>query len=144
MSADSDVSPKEEAQDRFLAAYQESCIVGEAAKASGVTRRTLYRWKDADREFASRWEETRRYVRDNLEGIAYKRADEGSDTLVIFLLKSLDPGRYRESVNVKHGGKVGVAVEVEEGVNEAIDGLLAENDRLTERLAELEGAKVDA
>jgi hypothetical protein len=138
---DTKVTPKKQAQERFLAAYQESCIVAEAAKASGVTRKTLYRWKESDPEFAARWAEVKRWVIDNLEGIAYKRASEGSDTLVIFLLKSLRPSVYRESLNVKHGGKVGVAVEIEEGVDEAIDGLLAENDRLTQRLAELEGAK---
>lgn len=140
-----DATPKRpEWADKFLKHFRELGMVTPAAKKTGVERSTVYRLRDRDETFAAEWAKVEEWATEELEQVAYKRAVDGSDTLAIFLLKARRPSVYRESVNVKHGGKVGVQVEVEEGVNEAIDGLLAENDRLTERLAELEGAKADA
>lgn len=125
----------------WLAAYEEHGTVVAACKAVGISRQTAYTHRKDDEAFAAAWDKLENAVTELLEKTAVERALEGSDRLMEFMLKARRPSVYRESVNVKHGGKVGVAVEVEEGVNEAIDGLLAENDRLTERLAELEGAK---
>lgn len=115
-----------------------------ASKAIGCNECTPYSWRHKDHEFRKAWDALESETTKTLEETLFQRALDGDTTAAIFMLKARRPSVYRESLNVKHGGKVGVAVEIEEGVDEAIDGLLAENDRLTERLAELEGAKAHA
>lgn len=131
--------------EKWLAAYAEHGTVTAACKAIGISRDTAYRHRKEDEEFRAAWEKEEQAVTELLEKtlveVALDFSHRGQVRALDIALKARRPSVYRESVNVKHGGKVGVAVEVEETVNEAIDGLLAENDRLTERLAELEGAK---
>lgn len=123
-------------KDAWLAAYEKHGTVTAASKVVGIHRDTAYTARKNDPEFAEAWDKLENAVTEILEKTAVERALDGSDRLMEFMLKARRPGTYRESLNIKHGGKVNV--EVEEGVDEAIDGLLAENDRLTQRLAELE------
>jgi hypothetical protein len=126
---------------RWLEKYAVLGHANAASEAIGCNECTPYSWRHKDPEFRKAWDALESETTKTLEETVYQRALNGSDTLAIFLLKARRPSVYRESLNVKHGGKVGVAVEIEEGVDEAIDGLLAENDRLTERLAQLESAR---
>ena len=126
---------------KFLKALRETGIVTDAAKILGVDRTTVYRERDRNPQFKADWEQVNEWVTEELEQEARRRAMKGSDTLLMFMLRAKRPSVYRESVNVNHGGKV--THEVEEGVDEAINALLAENDRLTARLAELEVERVD-
>jgi hypothetical protein len=131
----------------WLEAYAEHGTVTAACKVVGISRETAYQHRKKNEEFAAAWDREENAVTDKLEKtlveVALDFTHRGQVRALDIALKARRPSVYRESLNVKHGGKVGVAVEIEEGVDEAIDGLLAENDRLTERLAQLE-AKVDA
>jgi hypothetical protein len=120
---------------RWLEAYAEHGTVTAACKVIGISRDTAYLARKNDPDFAAAWDKQENAVTDLLEKTAVERALGGSDRLMEFILKARRPGTYRESVKVEHGGKVNV--EVEEGVNDAITGYLAEIERLTERLAEL-------
>ena len=82
-------------------------LVNESAHVSGVGRATLYRWRDADPEFAAAWEESVDTGTEVLEKVAMKRAVDGSDTLLIFLLKSRRPEIYRDRAQFEHVGKNG-------------------------------------
>lgn len=126
---------------KWLEAYQAHGTAKAASEVVRVNESRPYEARKKDPEFAKAWDELECETTKLLEETLYERALAGDTTAAIFMLKARRPAVYRESLNVKHGGKV--SVEVEDSVNEAIDGLLAENDRLTERLAELEGAKVD-
>lgn len=139
MATETDETPKKLTawQERFLKVFEDSGIAVEAAKACGKSRATVYRHKASDPEFECRWKEVEEWSTEELEQIAYKRAAEGSDTLVIFLLKARRPTIYREAVNVQHGGKVKHEIQIEEQVDDAIAKLLGENERLRDRLAEL-------
>jgi hypothetical protein len=44
-------------QERFLAEFRKNAIVGPAANAAGVNRRTVQEWRDADPAFAARYAE---------------------------------------------------------------------------------------
>jgi predicted DNA-binding antitoxin AbrB/MazE fold protein len=125
----------------WLDAYQAHGTATSACEVVGINRSTAYEARKKDPEFAKAWDALESETTKLLEETLYERALNGDTTAAIFMLKARRPAVYRESLNVKHGGKVGVTVEIEEGVDEAIDGLLAENDRLTERLAELESAR---
>lgn len=113
-------------QDRFLAVYEESCTITIAARAAGIGRRTVYREKARNPEFAARMAAAEEAAVSHLESVAYDRAVDHSDTLLIFLLKANRPGKYRESMKVQHGGTV--KHEIEEGLDAEIERFLAAND----------------
>lgn len=98
----------------FCAALAETCNVGKACAAVGISRTTAYCWKEEDPEFAAAWERALKIGQTALEDEAHRRAFEGvdepvfhrgkecgsvrkySDTLAIFLLKAHAPEKYRE------------------------------------------------
>jgi hypothetical protein len=123
----------------WLAAYEKHGTVTAASKAVGIHRDTAYTARKNDPEFAAEWDKLEVAVTEILEKTAVERALSGSDRLMEFMLKARRPSVYRENLKVEHGGKV--THQVEEGVDEAIDGLLAENERLRDRLAALEPAE---
>lgn len=127
-------------KERWLAAYQSHGTASAACEVVGINRSTAYEHRKRDAEFAKAWDALESETTKLLEETLYERALAGDTTAAIFMLKARRPAVYRESLNVKHGGKVGVSVEVEEGIDDAINGLLAENDRLTQRLAQLESS----
>ena len=107
-AAEMDVGRKEEgrtseeelerqlAKERFLAAHKLGMSVVDASRLAGVERRTIYRWRDKDPEFAKAWREARRGLVEDLEMEAYKRAFGGNDRLLMFLLKSYKPVTYNQ------------------------------------------------
>ena len=68
----------------FLSALEKTGIVGCAAKAAGVGRRTVYDHKAADPDFAERWEEALDTAEDNLWGEVVRRAVEGEQVPVYY------------------------------------------------------------
>ena len=80
----------------LLAAYAEYSTVTSACREVGVSRQTWYDWKKQDEKFAEEVGHAEEAVADSLEAEAIRRARDGSDTLLIFLLKGLRPQRYKE------------------------------------------------
>lgn len=80
----------------FLDALAAHGIVTLAAQEAGIDRRTAYFLRDQDSTFDAEWKAALDRGVDMLEDVAKKRAYEGSDTLLIFLLKAHRPERYRE------------------------------------------------
>lgn len=119
----------------WLRIYEEKGTVTAACKSVGISRQTAYTERKDNPEFAAAWDRAEAAVTDVLEKTAVERALEGSDRLMEFMLKARRPGTYRETVSVKHGGKINI--EVEEGVDEAVNDALSEVDRLTSRLAQV-------
>jgi hypothetical protein len=56
----------------------------------------VYQRRKEDADFARRWEEALEAGVEKLEETAWNRAVEGSDTLMIFLLKAHRPDKYLE------------------------------------------------
>lgn len=92
-------TPKKRKAD-FLKAFADTSMVTEAAKQVGVGRATVYRWRNEDPEFAEAWGEVEEAVTEDLETTAIRRAKEGSDVLLIFLLKAHRPDKYRERLSI--------------------------------------------
>lgn len=90
-------------QARFINALTDTGNVSRSASTAGIKRSTLYKWRNEDQDFASRWDEALEECTCALEGEAIRRAKEGSDTLLIFLLKALRPEKYGQAV--RHVGK---------------------------------------
>jgi transposase-like protein len=118
-------TPTAERQRRFLAAYSDLGNIRRAAEASGVNRGTHYLWlkqaqaqlpRDqargtADENYMVRFERTKEDAIDSLEAEARRRALEGSDVLLIFLLKGLRPEVYNRD-RVELTGRDGQPMEV--------------------------------
>jgi len=85
---------------RALVAFGVAGTVKGACEAAKIGRRTWYDWMEADPSFAARVVDLTEEVTDELEEEAIARAKSGSDTLIIFLLKSRRPGQYRERQEV--------------------------------------------
>lgn len=114
----------------FCAALAETCNVGRACNAVGISRFTAYKWRKADADFAEGWDEAMKAGLLALEDEAHRRAFEGvdepvfykgdecgtvrkySDTLTIFLLKAHDPDKYRESSRMELTGANGGPVQI--------------------------------
>ena len=92
----------------FLAVYAQTGNLSEAAKAVGMHRNTHYRWLREDEDYAAAYEAAQFEVGDTLEAEAIRRANAGSDTLLIFLLKGFKPDKYKERISssVEHKNRV--------------------------------------
>ena len=87
-----------------IASYVEYGTVTAACRAAGIGRTTWYDWKKADSDFAQAVADAEESVADKLEQEAIRRAMDSSDTMLIFLLKGLRPGRYADRQRLEHSG----------------------------------------
>jgi hypothetical protein len=91
-------------QRRMLEALARGVSPTSAANAAGVGRSTAYLWRQEDREFAAKWDEAVAVGIDRLETEAYRRALEGSDKLLMFLLERRRPEVWARSKANRPGG----------------------------------------
>lgn len=135
----------------WLEAFEEHGTVVEACRQTGMVRSTVYRWRQDDKSFEVAWADIEEATTERMEREAYRRAVEGvveplvsagklvtdvrkfSDTLLIFMLKSRRPERYRDNVKVEHSGRV--------EHTEALPDDPAELERLADGLRERREAK---
>lgn len=120
----------------FLSAFAVTGNVTNAAELSGLTRQSHYRWQwEGDAEYAKAFAAARDVALDRLEGEARRRALNGSDVLMMFLLKAHRPEVFRDQHNltvkgkVDHGGEVAHKHTLEE----------LTHDQRAERIRELLG-----
>jgi hypothetical protein len=97
--------PSKHRQKRFLTAYRECGIIGEAARVAGVDRTQHWQWLK-DPEYAKEFEQAKEYALDVLRSVAWKRALEKSDTLLIFLLKAACPEEFSDVHRLYIDGKL--------------------------------------
>jgi hypothetical protein len=110
-------------REQFLQALAVRGNVGEACKAAGVGRSTVYEWRETDQEFAAAWQEAVDDAIDRLEAEAWRRAFDGADRPVLYkgeitetfkeysdrlmecLLRANRPEKYRERSQVELVGE---------------------------------------
>ena len=127
----------------FLHVLSETCNVGKAAAAIGVSRMTVYRLREDDPKFAAAWDHAKSVGVVALEDEAHRRAFEGvdrpvfyqggecgtvreySDTLAIFLLKAHDPDKYRENSKVELSGHLATTDMSDDEIRAEIAALAA-------------------
>ena len=106
---------------KVFAALRAGKSIAAAARAAGIGRRTAYDWRDRDAAFAARWDEAWEIGTDCLEDLALKGAEEGSERLLLALLKARRPDRYQRMV-VEHEGSLEVLLR---HASETLDQKLA-------------------
>lgn len=109
----------------FLKALCEGGSVSEGAKKAGVGRTQLYKKRKENKEFEMLWEDALEQGTDFLEDVAKNRAVEGSDTLLIFLLKGRRPEKFRERFDIDQ--KVSATLEV--SIANKIDSVYGEDGK---------------
>lgn len=72
--------------------------------AIGIERTHYYRWRDQHPEFATAADAAIEAGTDRLEDIAVKRAEDQSDTLLIFLLKARRREKFGDRQQLEHRG----------------------------------------
>jgi hypothetical protein len=93
---------KPEWEDNFIRLLGQTCNVSLSAKGAGITRSQAYQYRGQSVEFAKRWKEAKSEAIELLEAKAWQRAQNTSDTLMIFLLKAHKPSKYQDRVRVLH------------------------------------------
>ncbi len=91
------MADKEHRQKKFIAAYVErGADKKSAASDTGVPIRTVQRWFNSDEEFQLQIEEVFSEIEGSLMQEAFRRAMGGSDNLLKFLLKAVNPTLFDE------------------------------------------------
>lgn len=119
----SKLTPKK--RESFLAALMDGESVTSAAKSIGLSRQALYRTRLGDEKFAADWDDAVECGTDCLEDEAVKRARDGSDTLLIFMLKARRPEKFKDRVANEHTGRDGGPIETREAKSLTDDELLS-------------------
>ncbi len=114
-------SPKKAA---FLAAYARCGCVTQAADAAEVHRTSHQYWMRSDPDYPAAFQQAQREANDFLFRVARKRATKGwlepvfhegkvcgykrkfSDTLLMFLMKSEQPEKYRDNHSLEVSGQI--------------------------------------
>jgi hypothetical protein len=99
--------PKPGWREAFLEAFARTCNIAVSCRMAGVRRSTYYKAVRKDREFAALVDDARKDAVEALEYQAWKRAAEGSDRLLIFLLKAHCPEKYASLQRVEMSGREG-------------------------------------
>ncbi len=117
--------------------FHECGTVTHACAAVGIARRTWYDWIESDPDFAAAVVSANEAVTDDLEKEAIQRAKDGSDTLIIFLLKARRAEKYREtqrievvSPEVRDNLRATIRVITEELDNETAKRVIARLDTI--------------
>jgi hypothetical protein len=76
------------AAERFLDGLRACGSIRQACRQTGVTRSTVYEWRNADPEFRARWDEALEQGLDALEDEGMRRAFAGSDRLLMYMLSN--------------------------------------------------------
>ncbi|HXV81932.1 MAG TPA: hypothetical protein VEG60_18790 [Candidatus Binatia bacterium] len=70
----------------FLATLATTANIYLACRQAGITRKTAYKWKEENEEFAARWKDAMEDACDILEWDGRRRARASSDKLLMYLL----------------------------------------------------------
>lgn len=99
-------------KERYLAERSKRLAVLKAARAARVNRAQIYRWRDADPEFAEADTAGKEEAIDALEDSMYQRALKGDTTAGIFLLKCQRRPVYGDVSRQEHTGLGGAPLAV--------------------------------
>jgi hypothetical protein len=101
-------SPPANSIRKFMATYAETGDVRAAAKAARISVSTHYRMLREVDSYCEAFETARALAIDELEAEAFRRALNGSDELLAFLLRAWLPELYGEHTVYEHSGSVTV------------------------------------
>lgn len=105
----------------FLSVLADAATIGEAAMEAGIDRKTAYRWKENDADFAVAWDEALEAGTERLERAVYRRAIDGVEEPVIYQgqltpVWAMNPDGTPKMVEADEPNEQGVMVRVRKPV----------------------------
>ena len=129
----------------FLENYPKFMSIVATCEAIGIRHQTYYRWLASEDSFKAQCEALKKEIEDKrlalYEAELDKRALHGSkqsDILLMFGLKALNPGKYRENINIKHEGKIELAAVATEYI---VEGQYREIEGSTQQMLSVEATE---
>lgn len=106
----------------MIGALQKSLgVVTTACKVVGIDRQTHYNWLETDTKYAEQVEAIKDIALDFAESQLHKRMQNGSDTAIIFYLKTQGKKRgYIEKQQIEVSGELDIKKLSDEELNEQI------------------------
>lgn len=92
--------------DTFESALRLTGNVTASCERAGVSRTAAYNAREARPDLVERWDYAQEYAVAQLELEARRRAFDGSDTMLIFLLKKQKPEVYGDHLRLEHSGEL--------------------------------------
>lgn len=92
------------AKARWLSTFRKAGNRMDSCAAAGISRSGFYRWIAVDPAFGDEVQMAEEERRDRLEDEAVRRAMEGSDTMLIFMLKTLRRQQFGDRLEVQQQG----------------------------------------
>jgi hypothetical protein len=114
---DGETDPRSDAGEwipAFLATLATTANVYLACRQAGISRKTAYKWKEENEEFAARWKDAMDDALDILEWDGRRRARTSSDKLLMYLL---DVHRYGRKYQHEHSGPGGGPIPVRDVIS---------------------------
>lgn len=90
-----------------------------AARAIGVDRATVYRWRAVDPEFAEAWDTARETKVEMVETVLYRMAVEQDLGAICFFLKAHRPELYNKRMLIGLGGDPDNPLSVNHGIDDS-------------------------
>lgn len=88
----------------FSAAIARGLAVDKAARAIGMSRSAVYRWRDSDAEFAAMWRDALESRTEQVEAVLFNMALSGFWPAVVFYLRHLKPETFDRRSRIALGG----------------------------------------
>jgi len=132
------IAEKQAIKAKFLQHLADTCHVGQSCEHVGLTRQTLYVWREEDPQFYADWKKALAHGAEVLEDEAIRRGHHGydvqvyhggkvagverkfSDTLLIFMLKGAMPDKYSDRLKQDITGKMQISDMADEDLNQRI------------------------
>lgn len=137
------IAEKAELKGKFLSHLADTCHVGQSCEHVGLSRQTMYMWREEDPQFYADWKKALAHGAEVLEDEAIRRGHLGydvkvyqggkvvgverkfSDTLLIFMLKGANPDKYADRLKQDLTGKMQISDMADEDLNARIARLAA-------------------
>ncbi len=130
---------KRRVQSVFLEALEKTFSVAKAAKHAGISRRTVYRWREDDVEFGAEWDDRKEAhldeIEDAMKSVAVALKLPFHATLALGLLNAHRSELYSPKHRMEHTGPGGGVILM--GVMHKIKGM--NTDTLRQELGKLLG-----
>jgi len=121
---------------KFLDLLRTSGNVTLAARGAGVSRTEIYELRHNEPEFAKAWDSAIEEAVELLEAVAWQRAKNQSDSLIMFLLKAYKSERFADRLRIEGNLNIMQVNELVRALTDAeLDVKMVFNDMIVKALA---------
>lgn len=114
----------------FLDALRATASVVDAAKICQIPKTLAFAWRHEDPEFRTIWDEiVKGELLPQLEAEAIRRALNGSDLMLIFMLKAMDRSKYDDKAAEKIIDKPSVTIQIRD-VDKSLVAIASSNNEV--------------